>query len=103
MSVSPPALGVSCSAGMPVDFIYDSGTHDPTHAALIGGPRRGLCGVMPGYQAHTIPNPDGGLCHLCASQVEQVEGRWRVKASAPPLNAHPVLVQRNDDVWDDDD
>lgn len=101
--IALPSSGSSCSAGMPVDFIYDCGSRLPTHAAVQGGERRGLCGVKPCIAPDTIPNPDGGLCPSCATQIERVDGRWRVRTSAPTLRAHRYTVERDDGPWDDDD
>ena len=95
--------GLSCNAGMLVDFVYDSGTHLPTHAAVKGGERRGLCGVKPGRSPSTCNNPEGGLCHRCATQVEKVGGVWRVKIDAPNFNARPYDDIQEDRCWADDD
>lgn len=102
--ISLPSSGVSCTVGMPVDFIYDAGDGiSPTHAAVKGGERRGLCGVKPGWSPSTCNQPDGGLCHRCATQIEKVKGGWRVKAGSPNLNAKPYDHIRDDHCWDDDD
>ncbi len=98
-----PKSGPSCVDGQLVDFVYDSGTHDPVHAAVKGGSRRGLCGVKPGLAPSTCLEPEGGLCRRCETQIEKVGGKWRVKTTAPALNARPYDDVREDVCWDDDD
>ena len=100
-----PKLGTSCNAGLPVDFVYDAGTHLPTHAAVKGGERRGLCMQKPSSWPSTCNAPDGGLCRDCATQVEKVDGcrgGYRVRALAPVLGRTPFTSEREEHFYDDD-
>jgi hypothetical protein len=102
VSVSLPKSGTSCHAGLLVDFVYDSSTHDPAHAAVKGGARRGLCMTQPSRHPSTMSQPDGGLCRNCETQIEKVSDVYRVKAVAKALHRTPFTSERQQWSIDDD-
>jgi hypothetical protein len=67
-----------------VAFIFSPSQHSsPCHAVLKSEEDQhfGFCGRQPCYGPPRIPQPDGGLCHVCANYVaKDSDGVWRVKA-----------------------